>query len=146
MNEMPRLSRIDERLCFALYSTGQAIIARYRPFLAELNMTYPQYLAYIVLEPVTEMSVTELGSVLHLDSGTLSPLLKRMEANGLVERLRDADDERKVQVKLTEHARSLRSAVARMQSEVSCATGLNPDEFSSLLNQLQGLNARLRAD
>ena len=144
MTEIPRLSLIDERLCFALYSTGQAIIARYRPFLAELNMTYPQYLAYIVLEPVDQMSVKELGEAVNLDSGTLSPLLKRMEVNGLVERTRDTEDERKVLVKLTPAARELRPRVAHMQREVSCATGLDPVEFKRLLECLHALNDRLR--
>ena len=144
MTDTPPLKRIDERLCFALYSGAQAIIARYKPFLDELGMTYPQYLVYLVLEPVEELTVSTLGSALHLNSGTLSPLLKRMESNGLILRKRDVNDERKVLVELTPYARTLRNQVAHMQHEVSCATGLNPGEFKGMLEGLQGLGQRLR--
>ncbi len=139
----PQISTIDQRLCFALYSTSQAIIKTYRPFLKSLNMTYPQYLVFIVLVEHQELTVKNLGEYLHLDSGTLTPLLKRMEQQGRVIRQRSEQDERKVMVKLTEQALALTPEVAQMQKNVACATGLESKEFAELLVKLQGLKKNL---
>jgi DNA-binding MarR family transcriptional regulator len=138
-----QISTIDQRLCFALYSTSQAIIKTYRPFLKSLNMTYPQYLVFIVLVEHKELTVKRLGEYLHLDSGTLTPLLKRMEQQDRVIRQRSEQDERKVMVKLTEQAIALIPEVAQMQKSVACATGLETQEFTELLTKLQGLKQNL---
>ncbi len=138
-----QISTIDQRLCFALYSTSQAIIKTYRPFLKSLNMTYPQYLVFIVLVEHKELTVKHLGEYLHLDSGTLTPLLKRMEQQGRVIRQRSEQDERKVMVKLTQEATTLIPEVAQMQKSVACATGLETQEFTELLSKLQGLKQNL---
>lgn len=138
-----QISTIDQRLCFALYSTSQAIIKTYRPFLKSLNMTYPQYLVFIVLVEHKELTVKHLGEYLHLDSGTLTPLLKRMEQQGRVIRQRSEQDERKVMVKLTQEATRLIPEVAQMQKSVACATGLETQEFTELLSKLQGLKQNL---
>src|SRR6187200_2501718 len=92
---------LDNQLCFALYSTSLAMTKLYKPLLEELGLTYPQYLAMLVLWEAEPRSVRELGEELGLDSGTLSPLLKRLESLGLVERRRSAEDERRVEVFLT---------------------------------------------
>lgn len=144
MNDEIALSAIDERLCFALYSTSQAIIKKYQKGLKSLDMTYPQYLVFLVLEPQQTLTVSELGEALFLDSGTLSPLLKRMEKAELIHRSRDIEDERRVIVGLTDKAREYKPMIAALQKEVSCSTGLAPDQFKALLLQLQQLNKRLR--
>ncbi|MCZ4282842.1 MarR family transcriptional regulator [Kiloniella laminariae] len=144
MPENQKISCLEEQLCFALYSSSQAIIKKYGPFLSALDMTYPQYLAYLALEPKTQIPVKELGELLHLDSGTLSPLLKRMEKSGLVTRERSSEDERKVMVGLSAKARSLEGKIAEMQQAVACSSGLDLETFQQLLTQLKQLNNTLR--
>ncbi|WP_059387987.1 MarR family winged helix-turn-helix transcriptional regulator, partial [Arthrobacter sp. Hiyo1] len=102
MSEAPRL---DRQVCFALYSASKAATAVYRPVLDELGLTYPQYLVMLVLWENEPRSVRELGTELGLDSGTLSPLLKRLEAMGLVERRRSVEDERRVEIHLSDAGR-----------------------------------------
>lgn len=138
------LSLLDERLCFALYSTAQAITKEYKSLLGRLNMTYPQYLVFLALTPEDEVTVKALGERLFLDSGTLSPLLKRMQQAGLINRYRDAEDEPKVMVGLTDKARELTPEITSIQQEVACSTGLETVEFKQLLQQLQNLNRHLR--
>ncbi|MFJ5383249.1 MarR family winged helix-turn-helix transcriptional regulator, partial [Cupriavidus sp. CER94] len=92
--------QLDQQLCFALYSTSLAMTKLYKPILGELGLTYPQYLVMLVLWEHDEVSVSELGGRLTLDSGTLTPLLKRLESAGFVRRGRDAEDERRVLVSL----------------------------------------------
>src|SRR5690606_35495273 len=99
---------LDEHLCFALYSASRAMTAAYRPLLTELGITYPQYLVLLVLGEEGDISVGRLGERLQLDSGTLSPLLKRMEAGGIVRRQRSETDERQVEVALTTEGKRLR--------------------------------------
>ena len=99
---------LDLQLCFALYSASLAMTKLYKPMLAPLGLTYPQYLAMLVLWEADDVTVTTLGERLMLDSGTLTPLLKRLESAGLVQRLRDATDERRVRVLLTPAGRALR--------------------------------------
>jgi DNA-binding MarR family transcriptional regulator len=139
----PTIATIDQRLCFALYSSSQAIIKKYRPFLKDLDLTYPQYLVILVLIEHNELTIKALGGFLDLDSGTLTPLLKRMEVQGRVTRQRSIDDERKVMVKLTEQAKALIPEIATMQNHVACATGLEKDEFDQLLLKLQQLKQTL---
>lgn len=144
VQQAPLLSPLDERLCFALYSSAQAITKKYKKSLATLNLTYPQYITYLALEPHQSLTVKALGELLFLDSGTLTPLLKRMEQQGLVTRQRDTNDERKVYVKLTQQARDLSGSIAKIQEEVACSTQLDPVAFEQLRNQLQSLNRLLR--
>ncbi|WP_417431522.1 MarR family winged helix-turn-helix transcriptional regulator [Kiloniella sp.] len=134
--KLPKVSHLEEQLCFALYRNSQAIIKKYQPYLKKLNLTYPQYLVYLALEPKGETTVNALGKDLGLDSGTLSPLLKRMEQAGFVSRNRSVEDERRVMIKLTEQGRSLEQGVAKMQQDVSCSVGLTFDEFQDLLTKL----------
>ena len=111
---MPTAPRLDDQLCFALYTASRLVTRAYRPLLLELGLTYPQYLTMLVLWEGRDLgegapSVKELGARLHLDSGTLTPLLKRMEAVDLVVRARDTQDERTVRVSLTDRGSSLSS-------------------------------------
>src|ERR1700755_817226 len=110
---MPALA-LDRQLCFALYSASRAMTAAYRPLLTELNFTYPPYLVLLVLGEDGETTVGRLGERLQLDSGTLSPLLKRLEANGFVRRERSLDDERQVEVALTPAGRRLERRAQRI--------------------------------
>ncbi len=139
-NKKSAVSLLDEQLCFALYSNSQAIIKKYQPYLKQMNLTYPQYLVYLVLKPKTETTVKALGEDLGLDSGTLSPLLKRMEQAGFVSRNRAAEDERKVMISLTSEGRALHDDIAAMQQAVSCSVGITTAEFKDLLKKLQHLH------
>src|SRR5512138_3124386 len=101
--------RLDHQLCFALYSASLAMTKFYKPLLDPLGLTYPQYLVMLVLWEADGVTVSQLGERLSLDSGTLTPLLKRLQAQGLVQRLRDASDERRVLLQLTARGRALKA-------------------------------------
>jgi len=136
---------LDNQLCFALYSTSLAMTKLYKPLLEEMGLTYPQYLVMLVLWEQDDMAVSELGSRLYLDSGTLTPLLKRMEAAGVLMRRRSADDERRVHIVLTESGRKLKSRAARIPGCVLQAAQCPLPELVSLTQQVQALRERLTA-
>jgi len=119
--------RLDHQLCFALYSASLAMTKLYKPLLEPLGLTYPQYLAMLVLWERDGLTVSELGQRLQLDSGTLTPLLKRLEASGLVQRLRDTADERRVLLRLTAAGRALKARAAKVPPQVACAAGCSLD-------------------
>src|SRR4030088_3818126 len=123
---------LDRQLCFALYSASRAMTAAYRPILTELNLTYPQYLVLLVLWEEERVTVGRLGGRLQLDSGTLSPLLKRLEAHGFVRRERSSDDERLVDVTLTPAGRRLERKAQCIPEELFSSTGLIHKEAASL--------------
>lgn len=123
---------LDEHLCFALYSASRAMTAAYRPLLAELGITYPQYLVLLVLGEEGSISVGRLGERLQLDSGTLSPLLKRMEAGGIVRRRRSDTDERQVEVALTTDGKRLRRKAQCIPEQLFPLTGLTPEQAIDL--------------
>jgi len=135
--------RLDRQLCFALYSTSLAMTKVYKPLLAPLGLTYPQYLAMLVLWEHGEVAVNELGERLFLDSGTLTPLLKRLQAAGLVERSRDAADERRVLVTLTAEGRALRKRAAGVPLEIAKASACGLDELVDLTARLQTLRQNM---
>uniref|UniRef100_A0AAU3GWB7 MarR family transcriptional regulator n=1 Tax=Streptomyces sp. NBC_01401 TaxID=2903854 RepID=A0AAU3GWB7_9ACTN len=120
--------QLQDQLCFALYAASRAVTARYRPLLDELGLTYPQYLVMLVLWERADVSVRELGGALQLESSTLSPLLKRLEANGLVRRERRADDERSVSVRLTEAGTGLRERARAVPLAIGDVMGLTPEQ------------------
>ncbi|MEV6358673.1 MarR family winged helix-turn-helix transcriptional regulator [Nocardia asteroides] len=134
---------LDEQLCFPLYAASRAMTAVYRPKLERLGLTYPQYLVMLALWERDGRSVGELGKALDLDSGTLSPLLKRLEATGYVERRRAADDERRVDIVLTGHGRSLRAEACRIPAEMAEIGGLSADEVIALRGLLRKLTDTL---
>lgn len=130
---------LTDQLCFALYSAAHAMNRVYKPLLDPLGITYPQYLVLLVLWQTDDVTVKELGTRLFLDSGTLTPLLKRMEAAGLVERRRDTADERLVRVTLTEAGRAMREKAAAVQEAVFCTCGMDVDALGTLRGALTGL-------
>ena len=137
------LSRLDNQLCFALYSTSLAMTRVYKPLLDELNLTYPQYLAMLVLWEQDGLMVSELGDKLFLDSGTLTPLLKRMEASGLVTRIRAAQDERRVHITLTAAGRELKARAAGIPGCILSASQCSIAELIALTQQVQTLREKL---
>ena len=136
---------LDNQLCFALYSTSLAMTKIYKPLLAPLGLTYPQYLAMLALWERDGVMVSELGDRLYLDSGTLTPLLKRLEASGLIARLRDVADERRVHVTLTAAGRRLKAKAAAVPDCVASAAGCPLSDLASLTQQVQALRVKLAA-
>jgi len=134
---------LDEQLCFALYSTSLAMMRVYRGLLPKLGLTYPQYLVMMVLWEQDQLTVSDIGERLFLDSATLTPLLKRMESQALVQRARARADERQVIVSLTEQGRELQHEAARLMPEILGATKCSVDEITALRNQLVGLRKNL---
>lgn len=132
--------KLDNQLCFALYSATNAITRTYRQLLSEHNLTYPQYLVLIVLWENEGLAVRDLMHRLKLDSGTLSPILKRLEKAHLITKSRTDLDERVVRIHLTQQARELKPVVANIQHQVACQTGLDSTEFFELLNRLNQLS------
>jgi MarR family transcriptional regulator, organic hydroperoxide resistance regulator len=134
---------LDRQVCFALYSASRAFTSLYRPLLDELGLTYPQYLVLLVLWERESVTVKELGTALRLDSGTLSPLLKRLEAHGLITRRRSAADERSVAIALTVAGRDLQTRARSIPDRMVTATGLQVDELVELRSTLDRLTAAL---
>ncbi|MEO8057497.1 MAG: MarR family transcriptional regulator [Burkholderiales bacterium] len=137
------MQRLDHQLCFALYSSSLVMTKLYKPVLSALGLTYPQYLVLLVLWETDSVSVSDLGTRLFLDSGTLTPLLKRMESAGWLTRLRALDDERRVIVSLTASGRALRRKAQHVPNEVACAAGCELDELADLTRRLQALRAKV---
>ena len=138
------LLQLDHQLCFALHAASRAMTQAYQPVLAPLGLTYPQYLVMLVLWEDDGVAVKDLGARLHLDSGTLTPLLKRLATQGLVTRTRDADDERVVRIALTTAGRALRRRAADVPRQMLCHINLHLPELARLRAQLTDLGDRLR--
>ena len=136
---------LDNQVCFALYSASLAMTKLYKPLLAELGLTYPQYLAMLVLWESDGLSVSELGQRLSLDSGTLTPLLKRLEAAGFVSRLRAVEDERRVHIHLSAAGRKLKARAAKVPGCVLAASRCSLPELLQLTTQIRKLRERLAA-
>ena len=137
------LLHLDEQLCFALYSTGLALNKVYRRLLAPLGLTYPQYLVMLVLWERDGLTVSEIGEKLFLDSATLTPLLKRLEASGLVTRTRASHDERQVIVELSDEGRALKARARAVPPELLCASECSHDEIAAMKQQLESLREAL---
>tara|TARA_R110002020_G_scaffold18931_31_gene65558 strand:- start:3132 stop:3602 length:471 start_codon:yes stop_codon:yes gene_type:complete len=136
---------IDSMLCFDLYSTHHAVGQIYTPLLAPLGLTYPQYLVLLVLWRSDDLIVGEIGERLHLNSSTLTPLIKRLEAQGLVRRTRDAKDERKVRVTLTDEGKARQGEASHIPDCIMAAFGLPLDELIALHTTLGKMRASLLA-
>lgn len=141
----PSAITLDERLCLALYTASRAMTSRYRPLLSGLGLTYPQYLVMVLLWEQDSASVGQIGARLDLESSTLSPLLKRLEAMGLVTRTRATTDERSVTVGLTDAGRVLEAGAAHVPQEICDATALSPESQVALVARLRTLAAELAA-
>lgn len=136
---------LDRQLCFAVYAAAHAYGRLYKPLLDPLGLTYPQYLVMLVLWEGDGLTVKALGQRLMLDSGTLTPLLKRLEASGLVSRRRDAEDERLVRIALTPQGQALKQKAAAVPPEVARAFGGSEAEARALKQALVSLRQRLGA-
>ncbi|MDP1611596.1 MAG: MarR family transcriptional regulator [Sulfuritalea sp.] len=134
---------LDNQICFPLYAAANAMVRLYRPLLDVLGLTYPQYLALLVLWEEDGRSVGELGKLLRLDSGTLTPLLKRLEAAGLVARQRDPADERRVVITLTAAGRKLKTRAREVPGKLLCEVPLPLGELVELRSRLNTLMAAL---
>jgi DNA-binding MarR family transcriptional regulator len=137
--------KLDTQVCFALHATSRAFDALYRTVLRDLGLTYPQYLAMLVLWETDGLTVKRLGERLRLDSGTLSPLIKRLEAAGLVERRRSREDERSVSVHLTGEGAALRTRALDVPRRMLGSTGLSPSELAGLRDTLRRVTEHLDA-
>jgi DNA-binding MarR family transcriptional regulator len=135
--------RLDHQLCFALYSASLAMTKLYKPLLEPLGLTYPQYLVMLVLWQGDGLTVSQIGERLALDSGTLTPLLKRLESSGLLQRLRDAQDERRVLLQLTPAGRALKARARSVPQSIAAASGCELGELASLTARLQALRRNL---
>lgn len=136
---------LDDQLCFALYAASRAVTARYRPMLEAIGLTYPQYLVMMLLWEEDNQTVGQLGSRLALDSGTLSPLLKRLTAAGLVTRHRRVEDERSVSIALTDAGRALQDKAYAISEEMIGAIGFDHGEFAELKARLQTVIERVNS-
>jgi DNA-binding MarR family transcriptional regulator len=134
---------LDQQICFALHNASRAFGSVYRVALKDLGLTYPQYLVMLVLWEQGELPVKRISERLRLDSGTLSPLLKRLEVNGFVHRERSQDDERSVTVRLTDKGTALRERAKAVPQSIATATGLPLAGIEQLREQLSTLTAAL---
>ncbi|MFJ6652632.1 MarR family winged helix-turn-helix transcriptional regulator [Microbacterium sp. NPDC091313] len=133
------MAGIDDMVCFALYSASRATTAAYRQVLAPFSLTYPQYLVLVTLWTEGTQSVRAIGDRLDLDSGTLSPLLRRMESRGLVRRIRRTDDERVVDIELTDRGTALRAEMTDVPEQIATCLGVGIDAARTLLSSLHEL-------
>lgn len=136
---------LDDQLCFGLYSASRAVTSLYRTLLEPLDLTYPQYLVMLALWEHDAQQVKELGAALNLDSGTLSPLLKRLEKAGLVTRERQADDERSVRITLTDQGQALREQAERIPPHIGRALGFDLDTIVRLRTSMDQLTESVNA-
>lgn len=137
---------LDRQLCFALYAATRAMVQAYEPLLAKIGVTYPQYLVLLVLWEADGVSVKELGDRLYLDSGTLTPLLKRLDAAGIVKRERSTVDERVVLVHLTAKGKRLKKDAVGIPAEMFCKTGLSLDKLGKMRAELMKVFGALKKE
>lgn len=137
--------RLDDQLCFSLYAASRALTAIYTPLLAPLGLTYPQYLVMLVLWEADGQSVKAIGDRLALDSGTLTPLLKRLEAQGLVTRARSTADERVVEIHLSTEGKRLKQRAKSIPEKLVCKMGVPVTDIARLRDELNAITAAARA-
>ncbi len=131
--------KLGNQLCFPLYACSREIVKKYRPYLDELGITYTQYIVMMVLWEHRSMSVKELGEKLYLDSGTLTPVLKSLEAKGYLTRSRSSEDERVLIAKLTDSGEALRDPASEIPGKIACCVKLSPEESAELYRLLYRL-------
>ena len=135
-NEEYNCLKLSNQLCFPLYACAKEIVRRYKPYLDELDLTYTQYIAMMVLWEKKEMNVKELGECIYLDSGTLTPLLKKLEAKGYVERHRSKEDERNLIIRITETGEALRTRAVSVPQKMQGCVNLSKEEVGELYRLL----------
>jgi len=138
-----KVLNVDLQLCFALYSASLSMTKTYKPLLSKLKLTYPQYLVLLVLWEKDGMTVNSISERLFSDSGTLTPLLKRLEKLGMIQRQRAREDERKVIITLTEAGKLLQAQATDVHTQIACSTGCSITELQALNNQLILLRTNL---
>lgn len=136
--------KLENQLCFSLYATSREVIKIYKPFLDKFNLTYTQYIAMLVLWEYEKSTVKEIGKKLHLDSGTLTPLLKKMESMELIRRYRDINDDRVVIVELSEKGRRLKYDITSVPKDIACKINLEKNEIKRLKDELDNLLEKLK--
>ncbi|RJX40104.1 MarR family transcriptional regulator [Paenibacillus pinisoli] len=136
--------KLENQICFAIYACSRELTKLYRPLLQELGLTYTQYVTMLALWEQDQVTVSTLGAKLYLDSGTLTPLLKKLEAAGHITRTRDKNDERNVVIALTEQGRQLREQAVDIPEKLLCQLDASPEEGGFLLTQMQELMARVQ--
>lgn len=134
-NQKYEALKIENQICFPLYACSKEIIKRYTPFLSALDLTYTQYITMMILWDKKELNVKELGQCLYLDSGTLTPLLKKLEAKGLVVRKRSTQDERNLIVSITEDGEKLKEQAVNVPAQIAHCVNLEPEE-AIMLHQI----------
>lgn len=139
MSEQFDILKLQNQLCFPLYASAKEVVRRYKPFLEELDLTYTQYIAMMVLWEKKRINVKELGEALFLDSGTLTPLLKKLEAKNYIKRVRDKEDERNLEVTLTEAGENLRLAAVKVPLAIGQCINLEREEAATLYRLLYKL-------
>jgi len=142
--ESPENLKLENQICFPLYVIAKEITGLYRPFLDELDITYPQYLVMMVLWEYDGMTVSCIGEKLYLDSGTLTPLLKRLEAKGLITRKRKKEDERVVEICVTEAGKQLKSRACSVPEKIIASTKVNPEDLIRLKESVQNIIKTLK--
>lgn len=141
------LLRLDRQLCFPLYAAARKAVSAYTPYLKPLDLTYTQYITFMVLWEKDGLTIGEIGERLHLDNGTLTPLLKKMEKQGYITRKRDQEDERKVTVHLTKEGRDMKQKLVHVPLQVEKCTPISIEEANELYRILYKiLNARVPVD
>ena len=135
--------KLEKQLCFPLYACAKGVVGKYKPFLDEIGLTYTQYIAMMVLWEKKRVNVTTLGESLMLDSGTLTPLLKKLEEKNLVTRKRSSDDERNLVVALTPEGLQLRKKAEKIPGKISKCIDLSPDDAKQLYEILHRLKEKL---
>lgn len=146
MSREDELLKLDNQLCFVLYAASRAVTQTYRPLLDGLDLTYPQYLVMLVLWERDGLTVNEIGDRLRLDSGTLTPLLKKLEARGFLNRSRDKDDERRVIISLLPEGMKLKKKAAGIPEMLLCRSGLSVDEFSELRQKINSIIENMKKE
>ncbi|WP_046214018.1 MarR family winged helix-turn-helix transcriptional regulator [Paenibacillus wulumuqiensis] len=142
--ESTSVTALEQHICFSLYAGSRAITRMYWPMLEEMGITYPQYITLVVLWEKQECTIKELGKEIYLDSGTMTSMLKRMEENGLITRQRSTEDERVVNIKITEKGMALQEQSSCLPESLLSATGLSSEELQSLNQQLRQLIRKLQ--
>ena len=142
-DELNEILKLDNQVCFPLYASARLVVQAYRPLLGDIGLTYPQYLVMLVLWENDGASVGQIGEVLFLDSGTLTPLLKRLEKQGLVTRRRRVEDDRTVENWLTDEGKALREKAGGIPGELVCNADLNVEHLQELKGNLESLLTKL---
>lgn len=138
--------KLDNQICFALYASSREIIKLYKPALDKLGITYTQYVTLLSLWEQDDITVKDLGNKLYLDSGTLTPLLKKLESMNIIERLRSKEDERVVYIKLTQKGIEMKEKALEIPKQVFCSTGLSIENAIELKNNLKQLLSNLNTN